>query len=69
MGAVHFSLDEKVGNCKILVTIYPGLFSQVVEGMDKILQMPFGCFEQTSLVTYPNILVLDYRSLGGLPKY
>lgn len=45
---------------KILVTIYPGLLSQVLEGMDSIFQMPFGCFEQTSSTTYPNVLVLDY---------
>lgn len=45
---------------KIFVKIYPGVLSQVVEGLDKMLQMPFGCFEQTSSVTYPNILVLDY---------
>lgn len=45
---------------KILVKIYPGIFSQIVEGLDAMLRMPFGCFEQTSSVTYPNILVLDY---------
>ena len=44
----------------ILVKIYPGLFSQAVEGLDSMLRMPFGCFEQTSSVTYPNVLVLDY---------
>jgi len=48
------------GASNILVKVYPGIFSQVIEGMDKILQMPFGCFEQTSSTTYPNILVLDY---------
>jgi uncharacterized protein YfaS (alpha-2-macroglobulin family) len=45
---------------KIFVRLYPGPLSQVVEGMDKLLQMPFGCFEQTSSVTYPNVLALDY---------
>lgn len=44
----------------IIVKVYPGAFSQVIEGLDKLLRMPFGCFEQTSSVTYPNILVLDY---------
>jgi len=44
----------------ILVKIYPGTFSQIVEGLDGILRMPSGCFEQTSSATYPNILVLDY---------
>lgn len=52
---------EAIDNASnILVKVYPGYLSQVVEGMDSMLQMPFGCFEQTSSVTYPNILVLDY---------
>lgn len=42
------------------VKLYPGTFSQVVEGLDGILRMPGGCFEQTSSTTYPNLLVLDY---------
>jgi uncharacterized protein YfaS (alpha-2-macroglobulin family) len=44
----------------ILVRLYPGPLSQVIEGMDSILQMPYGCFEQTSSSTYPNVLALDY---------
>lgn len=45
---------------KIFVKFYPGALSQMVEGLDSILQMPGGCFEQTSSSTYPNVLVLDY---------
>jgi len=45
---------------KILVRLYPGPLSQVIEGMDSILRMPGGCFEQTSSSTYPNVLALDY---------
>jgi hypothetical protein len=45
---------------KILVRLYPGPLSQVIEGMDSILSMPGGCFEQTSSSTYPNVLALDY---------
>src|SRR5262249_51478748 len=45
---------------KIFVKLYPGALSQVVEGLDSILQMPGGCFEQTSSSTYPDILVMDY---------
>jgi hypothetical protein len=44
----------------ILVRLYPGPLSQVIEGMDAILRMPGGCFEQTSSSTYPNVLALDY---------
>ncbi len=48
------------GTQTLNVKIYPGVFSQVVEGLDSILRMPNGCFEQTSSSTYPNVLVLDY---------
>ena len=40
--------------------LYPGMFSQVVDGLENMLRMPSGCFEQTSSTTYPNILVLRY---------
>jgi hypothetical protein len=45
---------------KIFVRLYPGPLSQVIEGMDSILRLPGGCFEQTSSSTYPNVLALDY---------
>jgi uncharacterized protein YfaS (alpha-2-macroglobulin family) len=45
----------------LTVKIYPGIQSQVVEGLDGMLRMPSGCFEQTSSTTYPNVLVLDYK--------
>ena len=31
---------------KIFVRLYPGPLSQVIEGMDSLLRMPYGCFEQ-----------------------
>ncbi len=48
------------GASDLVVKVYPGAFSQVVEGLDGIFQMPHGCFEQTSSTTYPNVLALDY---------
>lgn len=44
----------------LMLKIFPGIYSQVVEGLDKLFGVPFGCFEQTTSVTYPNILILDY---------
>ena len=52
--------DAIAGGNDLFVKLYPGGFSQVVEGMDSIFQMPHGCFEQTSSTTYPNVLVLNY---------
>ena len=37
----------------------------MVEGLDAIFQMPYGCFEQTSSTTYPNVLALDYLRQTG----
>ncbi len=57
---VQIPADAIPGTQKLIVKIYPGIVSQVVEGLDALLRMPYGCFEQTSSTTYPNILVLDY---------
>jgi uncharacterized protein YfaS (alpha-2-macroglobulin family) len=48
------------GSVRAIVKLYPSTFSQLVEGLDAIFQMPYGCFEQTSSTTYPNVLALDY---------
>src|SRR6202041_1690899 len=57
---LHFPANSIADATKIFVRLYPGPLSQVIEGMDSILQMPSGCFEQTSSSTYPNVLALDY---------
>ena len=57
---VRFPESSIVDASKLFVRLYPGPLSQVIEGMDSILSMPFGCFEQTSSATYPNVLALDY---------
>jgi uncharacterized protein YfaS (alpha-2-macroglobulin family) len=57
---LNFPAESIPEASKIFVRLYPGPMSQVVEGMDAILRMPGGCFEQTSSSTYPNVLALDY---------
>lgn len=32
----------------------------MVDGLEGMLSEPNGCFEQTSSITYPNVLILDY---------
>jgi len=60
--------DAIEGGSDLFVKVYPGAFSQVLEGMDSIFRMPNGCFEQTSSTTYPNVLVLNYLRETGQPK-
>lgn len=57
---VTFPSNAVPGANSLWVKLYPGAFSQVVEGLDGMLRMPNGCFEQTSSTTYPNVLVTDY---------
>ncbi len=56
------------GASDLLVKIYPGAFSEVIEGLEGIFRMPGGCFEQTSSSTYPNVLVLDYMRRNKMIK-
>ena len=53
---------------KMMVRIYPGVMAQVVEGLDGMLRMPNGCFEQTSSSAYPNILIIDYLPRTRSPR-
>jgi uncharacterized protein YfaS (alpha-2-macroglobulin family) len=56
------------GASDLVLKVYPGALSQVVEGLDGVFRMPSGCFEQTSSVTYPSVLALDYlRRAGRMP--
>ena len=57
---LHFPANSIPDATSLFVRLYPGPLSQVIEGMDSILSMPGGCFEQTSSSTYPNVLALDY---------
>ncbi len=62
--AIELELDVPEGAIEgastALLKLYPGMFAQVVDGLENMLKMPSGCFEQTSSATYPNILVLRY---------
>ena len=62
---IHIPPEALDDASTIFVKVYPGMLSQVVEGLDKMLRMPSGCFEQTSATTYPNILVMDYMKTTG----
>jgi hypothetical protein len=39
---------------------YPSAVSDLLTGIESILSEPYGCFEQTSMTSYPNALVLSY---------
>lgn len=53
------------GSRDLTLKIYPGVMAQAVEGLDSMLQMPQGCFEQTTATNWPNTLVVDYLRASG----
>ena len=57
---ISYPEDTIANSHDLLVTIFPGILAQAVEGLDGMLQMPSGCFEQTTATNWPNTLVLDY---------
>jgi hypothetical protein len=48
------------GSQKMYLNVFPAYLSQVVQGMDSLLRVPTGCFEQTTSTAWPNVLVTDY---------
>lgn len=47
---------------RIRFTAFPNVVSDLLTGIEGILQEPYGCFEQTSCTAYPNAMVLDYMN-------
>jgi uncharacterized membrane protein YgcG len=48
------------GSQRLYLDVFPAYLAQVVKGMDSMLQVPNGCFEQTTSTAWPNVLVTDY---------
>ena len=51
---------------RVTVTLYPSAMAQLVEGMENIFRMPWGCFEQVSSILFPNILALYYMQENNI---
>lgn len=48
------------GSLKATFTAFPSVVNDLMKGIEGILREPSGCFEQTSMSSYPNAMVLDY---------
>jgi alpha-2-macroglobulin-like protein len=56
----QYPAGDVPGSQQLYVEVYPAFLSQVVNGMESLLRAPYGCFEQTTSTTWPNVLVLSY---------
>ncbi len=56
-----FELNQVItGSLSSSLSAYPTIMGELLEGIESILREPYGCFEQTSSSTYPNIMVMQY---------
>jgi len=60
---------EKVisGSLSANLTAYPSVVSDILKGIEAILSEPYGCFEQTSMTSYPNVMVMNYLKTTDNP--
>lgn len=52
--------DVVPGSISASFTAFPSVVTDLVKGVESILQEPGGCFEQTSMSSYPNAMVMSY---------
>lgn len=52
--------DALKGSLKVSLTAYPSTVSTLLGGLSGLLRMPGGCFEQTSMSSYPNAMIMNY---------
>lgn len=45
--------------------VYLDIIGDVMNGVEGMIRQPYGCFEQTSSATYPNVMILKYLKESG----
>lgn len=66
-GTTHtFTVNNLVpGSLQTKLKLFSNIEGQLLDGIESMLREPYGCFEQTSSSTYPNILILKYLKESG----
>lgn len=55
---VNFPANAFPNNRKTEIKIYPNMLTHVAESVEGLLKRPYGCGEQTTSSTYPNLMIL-----------
>ncbi|MGC9455728.1 MAG: hypothetical protein ACP5HU_12845, partial [Phycisphaerae bacterium] len=63
---VRIPEDAVDGSVDVRMKLYPSTFSELLDGLEGIFRQPYGCFEQTSSATYPNVMALAYMRTNDL---
>ncbi|HEY0458022.1 MAG TPA: alpha-2-macroglobulin family protein [Pyrinomonadaceae bacterium] len=59
---VDFPADALPKSARAELKIYPNPMSHVTESVEGLLKRPYGCGEQTISSTYPNLMILKFKS-------
>ncbi len=61
-----FDLSRSVNqSTKMGITVYNNILAEMMDGIESVIREPYGCFEQASASTYPNIMILKYLQENG----
>jgi len=64
---VNFPADAFPATRRTEIKIYPNMLAHVAESVEGLLKRPYGCGEQTTSSTYPNLLILKIEKEFGKP--
>lgn len=53
------------GTLQSNLRLFKNTEGQLLDGIESMLREPYGCFEQTSSTTYPNVFILKYLKESG----
>ena len=59
------SLGVVPDSARAYVAVTGSLLAQTIEGLDQLLQMPFGCGEQNMILFAPDTFILKYLKGPG----
>lgn len=61
-----FTISKAVpGSVQADLKLFTSVEGQLLDGIESMLREPYGCFEQTSSTTYPNVFILKYLKESG----
>jgi len=58
--------DYVAGTLTGEVAVYTSILNEILDGVESIFQEPYGCFEQVSSSTMPNIFALQLMNAGNI---
>lgn len=62
----HFTVKNRApGILQANLTVFRSIEGQLLHDIESMLREPYGCFEQTSSTTYPNVFILKYLRAAG----